>query len=43
MILGDFTNRSSSQQINKETSELKDIADQMALTDIYIVFHPPAA
>jgi exonuclease III len=35
--------RSSRQKINKETSELTDIIDQMDITDIYRIFHPKAA
>jgi hypothetical protein len=35
--------RSSSQKINKETSELIDPMDQMSLADIYTIFHTAAA
>jgi hypothetical protein len=31
------------KKINKETSKLNNIVDQMDLTDIYIIFHPTAA
>ena len=33
-------NRSSIQNINKETQALNDTLDQMDLTDIYRTFHP---
>jgi hypothetical protein len=31
------------KEIQQRTSELKDIIDQMDLTDVYRVFHPTAA
>ena len=34
--------RSSRQKINKETKALNEALDQMALTDIYRIFHPKA-
>ena len=34
--------RSSKQQIKKETMALRDTLDQMDLTDIFITFHPKA-
>ena len=35
--------RSSNQNINKETMALNDTLDQMDLTDIFRTFHPKAA
>ena len=35
--------RSSKQEINKETRVLNDTLDQMDLTDIFRTFHPEAA
>jgi hypothetical protein len=35
--------RSSRPKINTETSELNDTIDQMDKTEIYRIFHPPAA
>ena len=35
--------RSSRQEINKETQVLNDTLDQVDLTDIYKAFHPKAA
>jgi exonuclease III len=49
MIVGYFNtpllliDRSSRQKINKETSKLNDIIDQMDMTDVYRVLHPGAA
>ena len=49
ITLGDFNtpltamDRSSSQEINKETQALNDALDQMDLIDIYRIFHPKAA
>ena len=49
IIVGDFntpltaTDRSSNQNINKETMALNDTLDQMDLTDIFRTFHPKAA
>ena len=37
------TDRSSNQNINKETTPLNDTPDQMDLTDIFRTFHPKAA
>jgi hypothetical protein len=37
------TNRLFRQKINKETTDLNDIIDQMDLIDIYKVFHPATA
>ena len=34
--------RSSKQKINKETQVLKDMLDEMDLTDIFKTFHPNA-
>jgi endonuclease/exonuclease/phosphatase family metal-dependent hydrolase len=34
--------RSSRQNINKETTELNDIVDKMNLRDVYRMFHPTA-
>ena len=48
IIVGDFNapltafNRSSRQNINKETETLNDALDQMDLIDIYKIFHPKA-
>ena len=45
-MVGDFNtpltrmDRSSKQKINKETQALKDISDQMDLTNIFRTFHP---
>jgi hypothetical protein len=35
--------RLSKQKINKEILEINDTIDQMALTDIYRIFHPATA
>ena len=49
MIVGDFNillramDRSSRQKISKGTMALKDLLDQMDLTDIFRTFHPKAA
>jgi hypothetical protein len=49
MIVVDFTtalspiDKSFSQSVNKETSELSDTIYQMKLTDVYRVFHPATA
>ena len=49
VILGDFNtplismDRSSRQNINKETQTLNDTLDQRDLIDIYRAFHPKAA
>ena len=49
LIVGDFNtlltpmDRSSRQEINKETQALNDTLDQIDLTDIYRTFHPKAA
>jgi exonuclease III len=46
IIMGDFNTpltpmgRSTKQKINKETQPLNDIIDQLALIDIYRIFHP---
>ena len=37
------TDRSSKQKVNKETVALKNILDQMDLTDTFRTFHPKAA
>ena len=48
VIAGDFNtpfteiDRSPRQRINKETSALNDILDQMDLTDIFRTLHPKA-
>jgi exonuclease III len=48
-IIGDFNilvspiNRSSRQNISKETLELNDIIGQMDMTDVYKVVHPATA
>ena len=48
IIVGDFNtpltpmNRSSKQEINKETQVLKDTLDEMDLIDIFRTFHPNA-
>ena len=48
IIVGDFhtpltpMKRSSKQKINKETQVLKDMLDEMDLTDIFKTFHPNA-
>ena len=47
--MGDFSapltamDRSSTQEINKETQALNDALDQMDIIDIYRAFHPKAA
>ena len=49
IIVGDFntsltpTDRSSKQEINKETQALNDTTDQIDLIDIYRTFHQKAA
>ena len=49
VIVGDFNttltsmDRSSRQKINKETTALNDILDQVDLTDVFRAFHPKAA
>ena len=49
VIVGDFNtpptaiDRSSRQEINKETQALNDALDQTDLIDIYRTFHPKAA
>ena len=49
IIVGDFNtpltamDRSSNQEINKETMSLNDTLDQVDLTDIFRTFHPKAA
>ena len=49
IIVGDFhsllskKDRSSKQNINKDTVALNNALDQMALTDIYRAFHPKEA
>ena len=49
VTVGDITkplnsmDRSSGQNINKETQALNDMLGQMDLTDIYRTFHPKAA
>ena len=49
IIVGDFNtpltpmDRSSKQQINKETQALNDTIDQIDLIDIYRTFHPKVA
>ena len=49
IIVGDFNtsltamDKSSKQNINKETMALNDTLDQMDLTDIFRKFHPKAA
>jgi exonuclease III len=47
VVVGDFNtplrDRSSRQNINKETLDLNDTFDQMDLTDIYRTFHPTRA
>ena len=49
VIVGDFNtpfspmDRSSRQNINKETQALNDTLDKMDLIDIYRAFHPKAA
>ena len=46
IIVGDFntplipTDRSTKQEINRETQTLNDIIDQLDLVDIYRTFHP---
>ena len=46
IIVGDFNtpltpmDRSTKQKINKETQPLNDIIYQLALIDIYRIFHP---
>ena len=46
IIMGDLNtplapmDRSTKQKINKETQPLNDIIDQLALIDIYRIFHP---
>ena len=46
IIVGDFNNpltpmdRSTKQEISKETQTLKDTMDQLNLIDIYTTFHP---
>ena len=49
IIVGDFNtsltlmDRSSKQEINKQTQALNDTIDQIDLTDIYRTFHPKTA
>ena len=49
VTVGDFNtsltvmDRSSRQEINKETMALNDTLDQMNLTDIFRIFHPKVA
>ena len=49
IIVGDFNtpltpvDRSSKQEINKETQALNDTIDQIDLIDIYRTFHPQVA
>jgi exonuclease III len=49
VVLGDFNtplstiDRSSKQKINKEILELNHTIDQMALADVYRIFHPISA
>jgi exonuclease III len=49
VVVGDFNtlsspiDRSSKQNINKETLHLNDTIDQMNLTDTFTIFHPVTA